>query len=1522
MSSRNQEKTTENLTIEEFHRKYSDLSVETINHFIKIYTRHLPTAYREFLSKEDLQAFLLHRLQFMAQRKEREPLIRTAEGSTQEIWLTNSLILEFVTDDSPFIVDSVIDFLHSEGYAIKAAMHPVFTVKRENGRLKNIRKAFETGDGEKRESTCLFILENRAGIDSDKLLAEINEILQTIGVVVDDFKPMLTEVEQAARNDSEKALVKWLFEDNFIFLGTSQRRNNLGIFKRRGIKEVLSRPFDSEEKEIAFRRTAYRSRVNKKRNVLLIRLSNSLLIAGIFTFRADSTSAAKIPVLKERVESVFSASGSDWTHFDRKDFLFSLNLFPLEYIFTRPFRVMLEQVQTVTEARLQVEGAVNISKDSAGIYLMALWPLHRYNDRLFSNFRSFIEKNGLRELSIIRKTLFASVFIFADCRSAEDEAVEFNTTEKELELYDLLLDWEQRLRKLIEREFTNEEILKYEQKYMGAVPVTYKQRENVKTALSDIKHLVSLDTGETKLRFIYDHNSETSYLKVYTFRPKSLSYFVPLLDHFRLEVLNEESYIFNFPEADRYLYKFYFNFNEKPLKDKDDLKRLEHAFTAVYDGEETADHLNALVLSAGVDIHQVRLLKALIGYTYQVSGVHSRLSMKNAMLNKPELAVLLIRNFEVRFLPWLFENRTEMFRENEYIAKLQPLFPRTAFNRTDIQQLVIESRKRLENFNFSNLHEAEISNQLKTVISAIVRTDYFQVKPSITFKLKTEKILFARRPVPFAEIWVYHPRFEGVHLRGGKIARGGLRWSDRPDDFRTEVWGLWKTQMLKNTVIVPTGAKGGFVLRDGHTRDDAVAAYREFIASLITLTDNRENKSIVHPPAVPVLDEEDSYLVVAADKGTATFSDYANEVSTGKGFWLRDAFASGGEHGYNHKDYGITANGSWESARWHFYRLNKDPLIDEFTVTAIGDMSGDVFGNGMLFTSKIRLVAAFNHMHIFIDPEPDAEKTYEERKRLFDLGRSSWEDYNTELISEGGGIFKRNSVSISLTPQIQSVLATDESEVSGEKLIQLILQAPVDMLFNGGIGTYVKASHETHAQVRDFSNDRVRVDADSLRCFMVVEGGNLGMTTSARIEYARQGGLLNTDAVDNAGGVDMSDHEVNLKIALKKLIDSGTIKDEDERNRILEKYGAEVTALVLESNFSQNHALAYSDILPAEEKNFQIDAFDTLEKEGVFSRESATVPPADELKRDLQVRGVLPRPLNCALLAYVKFYAAETWQENLFADKVEFLADYFPADFRKYTEATLEHPLKDEILKAEIINYVLDRAGTGFIEKCSRYLDLSPSEALCKYLVADTLLNAEDFRRGEYTVNISERRFPSEVRYENALLLYDLTEKSIFRYIEMEVLFPLDDETDRRTKPVSMVADDFSRQFLPPFAAHLPESVKKEIITEWMHIEMRYIVTHRLKATGEIESFFRYYINNDLINLKRALYSIYPESIWDIRLMISIKRNFWKGVVTAYRNKAEISDSGRDLKEVLTDLEAEEGLTLSAIGGLVGHIFR
>ncbi|BES70140.1 hypothetical protein RE428_11580 [Marinobacter nanhaiticus D15-8W] len=882
----------------------------------------------------------------------------------------------------------------------------------------------------------------------------------------------------------------------------------------------------------------------------------------------------------------------------------------------------------------------------------------------------------------------------------------------------------------------------YADAFANAFPSAYRARFSVADAVEDIRQIQSISvSSDVPMRF-YDRDGDDKRLrfKLYSLgTPVILSDVIPLLENLGMRVLDEHPYPIRRHDGELFgVSDFTVEFRgSAPVALDRILPLLQDAFREVWNGFAENDEFNRLILHTGLDWREVALLRAYARYIKQLRFGFSQPFMAEVLGRHGDITTRLVSLFRTRFDPEL---------------------PASQNRATAMEKLESEILGALEAV--ESLDEDRILRRYFSLIKATLRTNWFQQdggQPKGYFSLKfdPQSIPDIPKPRPKFEIFVYSPRIEGVHLRAGPVARGGLRWSDRIEDYRTEVLGLVKAQQVKNSVIVPVGAKGGFIVKQPPAEGgreamqaEGVACYRTFIRALLDVTDNLEAGQVAAPVDVVRHDSDDTYLVVAADKGTATFSDIANHLAREYGFWLGDAFASGGSEGYDHKKMGITARGAWESVKRHFLERGTDTQSDTFSVVGIGDMSGDVFGNGMLLSDRIRLIGAFNHQHIFIDPEPDAAVGFRERQRLFDLPGSNWADYDSSLISEGGGVFPRTLKSIPISRQMRSALGIKAKRLAPNELISALLQAPVDMLWNGGIGTYVKARHESHEDVGDKANDPLRVDSHTLRCKVLGEGGNLGFTQRARIEFARAGGSVNTDFIDNAGGVDCSDHEVNIKILLNTQVRDGRLTL-DQRNRLLREMTPEVAALVLQNNYRQALALSIADAGGAASLDACERLIRRMEAEGRLDRALEFLPDEQALQERRERGASLTRPEFAVLVSYAKLelkqalLAAPDVLDDRFLDA---LYSAFPDSLRQaYPEAIEHHPLRAEITATQLANDLVNRMGITWLDRVRQATRAAVSDIVIAYRIAVRIYGVDEQWRD---VERLDGEVPSQVQLE------------------------------------------------------------------------------------------------------------------------------------------------------------------------------
>jgi len=958
-----------------------------------------------------------------------------------------------------------------------------------------------------------------------------------------------------------------------------------------------------------------------------------------------------------------------------------------------------------------------------------------------------------------------------------------NVAELEKEVGELTRNWDDRLEEALSRLY-GEKGVQLAARYSRYCSEGYKVEVPVEVAIRDIENLESL--GDSRFRVdllnpLWSRFPETmTHVRVYHPGTFGLNEFFPVLENFGLQVYEQISYQLVFgPDQIMSvdIFRVHDSVGQRIDIDKDG-ERLKSAVISVLTGVTQNDRLNRLVLGAGLTIREVGLLNTYRAHLFQLLPAASLTFITQTMLKYPEVIRLIFEFFQVKFEPG----------------------PTIADRQAGIGEARAAAYTGLDQV--STLPEDEILRAMIELVDATVRSNFYLGHDRISIKVESRKLLRIVEPRPIFEIFVTAPGLEAVHLRGAKVARGGLRWSDRPDDFRTEVLGLMKTQMTKNAVIVPEGSKGGFVLKSQPSDPAGMKSYvrhqyQTFIRGLLDLTDNIVDGEARHPAGLVIYDELDPYLVVAADKGTATFSDIANQVSAEYGFWLGDAFASGGSHGYDHKEEGITARGAWECVNRHFREIGINPFKDEFTVVGIGDMSGDVFGNGLIYSDKIRLLAAFNHTHIFIDPNPDAAKSFVERKRLFDNPSLTWNDYDRALISAGGGVFPRHAKSIPAGAEIRKLLAWDEDSMSGRDMVRRILQLPVDLLWNGGIGTYVKAGSESHAEVGDHSNDAVRIDASQVRAKVIGEGGNLGLTQRGRVEYALLGGRLNTDAIDNSGGVDMSDHEVNIKILLGG-VQKGILPFED-RNRLLSELTEDVSRLVLAHNFDQALCLSMAERLgPA-----GIPLYESLQNHlastGRLKPAVEFLPGHRELEQRQRSGKGYTRPELAILLAYTKMDIKRSLLGGSLPDEPALerhLVQYFPKGLQgRFAEQMRRHPLKREIIATVLTNLLVGRFGLGLIHRLREETQAQSEEVLRAVIASVEILRLEPlFGR----VLALEGAVPVEKRYQ-AIERIVASTKAIAQWLLLSSDYEANfgKLVDRYQEPLQAMRQSIA-EFLPP----------------------------------------------------------------------------------------------------------------------------
>lgn len=1287
-------------------------------------------------------------------------------------------VLRIVTDDMPFLVDSVIALLTAHNLQVYLMVHPLIVVRREPlGALAQLEAEVEPDDaieGDLVESWIRIEIDPVRRPDArEQLLNEVRRVLTDVRDAVEDWPRMRQRAVDVAEElggnplpvpdkdvtDSIE-LLQWLADDHFTFLGyreyhlddegflTAVPGTGLGILRgaskpRRLAAEMAPEVYERAMEQRLLMITKANSRATVHRSAYLDYIGVKMFddagdvvgerrFLGLFSSSAYRTSVRELPVVRRKVQEVMDRSGLSPRGHSGKDLLQILETYPRDELFQIKTDDLYEAVIGVLRMAGRRQLRLFLRRDGYGRFISCLIYLPR--DRFTTGNRLRMQEILLRELNgvgvdyttRVTERLLARVhFIVRTDPAAPPGQLDPNA------LAELLADatrmWDDDFSLVLERKLGDEPARRLFLRYSSAYPESYKNTHTPYEGMQDLAKLELLEEpGQLSMHLFRrrrlgpDGNPEPDErdvrFKVYRYgEPMMLSAVLPVLHSLGVRVTDERPYEIRREDGVIYLY----DFGLLPPAGHRELAevrpQVENAFAAAWRGETEVDGFNELVLLAGLTWRQVVVLRAYAKYLRQTGNVFSQRYLESTFTTYPEIATLLVNLFETRFSPALQVGEAERARRA-----------------SEVRDRITELLDQVD-----SLDQDRILRSYLTLIEATLRTSFFQRGPEgrpksyVAFKLDPQAIPDLPQPRPKFEIFVYSPRFEGVHLRFGAVARGGLRWSDRREDFRTEVLGLVKAQMVKNSVIVPVGAKGGFVLKQKPgDRDEAVECYKRFITALLDVTDNIQSGKIVPPPEVVRHDGDDPYLVVAADKGTATFSDIANEISVGKEFWMGDAFASGGSAGYDHKKMGITARGAWESVKKHFRDLGVDTQTEDFTVVGVGDMSGDVFGNGMLLSEHIRLVAAFDHRHIFLDPNPTSSISYAERRRLFDLPRSSWDDYDKSLISEGGGVYPRSAKSIPVSPQVRERLDLGDAPViSPGDLMRAILKAPVDLFFNGGIGTYVKAASESHAEVGDKGNDAIRVNGADLRVKVVGEGGNLGLTQKGRIEFARSGGRVFTDFIDNSAGVDCSDHEVNIKILLGGVVADGEMTL-PERDELLAAMTGEVGDMVLRDNYEQAMALGNArsqahSLLPVHRRMLK-----ALEERGELNRELEALPSDKELAVRYENGEGLSAPEFAVLLAYVKISLERAVLADVIVDEpwtTGVLTQYFPTPLReRFAGRMAGHRLRREIISTSLVNEVVNRGGTSFVHRAMEESGASAADVIRAYVVIRDVYGLEE----------------------------------------------------------------------------------------------------------------------------------------------------------------------------------------------------
>lgn len=1343
-------------TIQLLHQKCHFAQVAMVEELIRHFYKNVADLDMVGNDPETLLRKALSFWDFCQKRQVGIPKIRIFNpDADQHGWSSSHTIIEIINDDMPFLVDSIMAELGSRDVSVHIIIHPIFTVRRDSaGQIEDLSGNFASTLPDSYHESWMYI--EIDAMTSQKLLHDLekslHKILMDVRTSTQDWRKMLAEVKHAlddlehykTRINQEiltesQDFLRWVEDNHFTFLGYRdyklvykgenvqfqvEKGQGLGLLRDdsiqvfEGIRELETLPadvlvfVDEPQQFILIAKSNKKSTVHRRAPVdcILVKHLNDQnqtiglrVFIGLFTSTAYYSSPTLIPLVRLKVSNTIAQTGFKPNSHDGKALLHILETYPRDELFQTSEEDLARISVSILQLQERQRSAVFVRKDPFERFVSCLVfiPKDRYSLALRNKIGKLLEETFEGAVSgvypqIAEDTVLARIHYIVKTQPGAVPDQELNHLQELITA--VVRDWRDALRQSLIEQKGEERGLMLFRRYEDAFPTSYSENFNTLQIISDIDEMELLWEGAPIAINLYRPlESDVITVRLKLFHPQRqlvLSDVLPMLENMGARVIDEVPYeVKPRKMSDLWIHDFGLFVPEAVFEDFATFKKhFADCLLGIWNKQIENDPYNKLVLAANLNWRDVMIIRAYGKYLKQIQVQFSQEYMQEVLVHHADFVILLIKFFKTRFDPLWQAQTSEKKRRAEW-DQLQDNFEQ-------VLQAVV------------SLDEDRILRRFLNLIQATMRTNYFQdqdgqPKNHLVFKISSQIVDRLPLPVPYAEIFVYSPAMEAIHLRGGKVARGGIRWSDRKEDFRTEVLGLQKAQMVKNTVIVPVGSKGGFIVKQlpedpALVMPEVVSCYRTFMSGLLDVTDNIIHGDVVQPKQTVCWDDDDPYLVVAADKGTATFSDIANEISKNYGFWLRDAFASGGSDGYDHKKIGITARGAWESVKRHFRELDMDVMTQEFTTVGIGDMSGDVFGNGMLQSKTMKLVAAFNHQHIFIDPTPDPHISYEERKRLFDLPRSSWKDYNLEKISEGGGVFDRKAKAIRLSDQMRALFDTKEDFLAPADMVQLILQLPVDLLWFGGIGTYVKAVEETQNDVGDRANDAVRVDAMQLHCRVIAEGANLGITQRGRIEFALQGGKINTDWIDNSGGVNCSDHEVNIKILLNDLVSKEelTLK---KRNDLLVRMTDEVAALVLKDNYAQAQAISFIETQASEALDRQHRLIKYLEKIGRLSRKIEFLPDDEELEQRKQAHTSLTRPEIAVLLSYSKMHLYDVLLASDFPDDpflVEDLIGYFPQPIiQNFAASVPNHPLRREIIVTVFVNGMVNRFGPTFFSE-------------------------------------------------------------------------------------------------------------------------------------------------------------------------------------------------------------------------------
>jgi glutamate dehydrogenase len=1571
---------------------------DRVEAFALLFLAKAPPEFAHGRSDDELGALTLAAYRFV-ERGSPDRVVVEITDPPDEGWEAPTTVIRTLVSERPFIVDTMREYLHAHGYEIEQFIYPILRVIRaEDGTIAQVGPA---GDGPPLESLVHCEVPRitdpkRRGEARVDLVRHLEDVVRA----TDDFQVMTAAVDRTVAYLEERALrlpdrageirevqefLRWLRSGSFVFLGyrvyditqLEDGRPALAVDPASGLGvlrdvegSTFARPVPLERVAPALRgrieggplliinKTNALSTVHRRARMDYIgvkkldedgRVAGEYRFLGLFTSQAYSEDAERIPILREKLRSLLEGASVLPGSHDYKEMITIFNSMPKEELLLASAEEIGRDIQAALRLYHTHEVRVTVRPDplERGVSVMAILP----KDKFSGEVRRAIEEGLVEHFGgeVLNYHLAlgggdqARLHFYVSCppgRLAQADP---------RELEDIVRrhtrSWSDRLREELEPTVGVDRARTLAARYGPAFSAEYRAAADPETALQDILALERMEHDDHHVAITFSNQEATpgiavdepvTLLKVYL-RDEGLvlSDFMPILEDVGLRVIAMSPFEVAGTDVDRatvYVFAVQ-DSSRRPVDLESRGALLSDAILAARAADVASDALSALVLVAGLDWREVDLLRTYTEYAFQLGAVPSRISLPTALRAHPHAARLLLDIFALRFDP-------------ELGLPLEERARRAA----EVQREFIRALERV-----TSLADDRVLRRLLMLVEATTRTNYYRnggLRPTvrsggvpyISLKFAAEPLQVIARTRLLYEVWVQSARMTGVHLRGARVARGGLRHSDRPDDFRTEILGLVKTQAVKNAVIVPAGSKGGFVVRR-QIQDAAAMAleateqYRTLVRGLLDITDTYGGGELRHPPDVIVWDEPDPYLVVAADKGTARFSDVANALAVEYGFWLGDAFASGGSHGYDHKAVGITARGGWECIKRHFLEMGRDIQREPFTVTGIGDMGGDVFGNGMLLSRCIRLIAAFDHRHVFVDPDPDPETSFRERERLFKLGRTSWQDYDASLLSPGGFIVPRGVKRVSLTPEVSRALGLDGPDViDGESLIRAILAAPVDLLWNGGIGTYVKADEEAHAEVGDSTNDAVRIDASRLRAQVVGEGGNLGLTQQARVQFALAGGRINTDAIDNAAGVAMSDREVNLKILFRRPVSTGRI-GMDERNALLERFTPAVTRLVLADIGSQSLAISLDQLRAAEGLDDFQDVMQRLERERILDRDAEGLPPSDTLAERRSRGQSLTRPELAVLLAYSKLALKQHLLASAIPDDQAvsgYLRGYFPADAIAAAgeDVLVAHRLRREIVASQLTNQIVDLMGATFVHRTARDTGHTSAEVCRAWLISAGLCGARALRD---SLSELEGEVPSKVIYRWLMGLSRVLERTtrwVLANVSGEV--PAASYVETHLDGLSQLRKNFGdlvtgeeRALFGARVAEINELTRKQDIAQRL-ITLRFLDqlleilrVARETASPALAAGRAYYVASELLGvpwLRETIFSVAGDDRWSQRAAQALVDDLGRAHRAFTGLVISAGPESQPLEEKLARVREERGAAIASLQSLLDEI--